>query len=137
MIYALDTNIISYLLRRAQNPDVVYRFETEVRVKKNYYVIPPVALYEVAWYLLRKNAGAQTLFFRELYDGALMRAGMSEDAFWLAARIRVDLAQHGQLIDANDVLIAAFCIVNDFVLVTNNLKHFERIDVLQCVNWKA
>jgi len=34
-----------------------------------------------------------------------------------------------------DILIAAFCIVNGYTLVTDNTRHFENIDVLKIVNW--
>jgi predicted nucleic acid-binding protein len=36
-----------------------------------------------------------------------------------------------------DYLIAAFCIVKDYTLVTGNTRHFERIDGLKYVNWKV
>ena len=35
----------------------------------------------------------------------------------------------------DDILIAAFCVVNDYLLVTDNTKHFKDIDGLQFVNW--
>lgn len=38
------------------------------------------------------------------------------------------------LIDT-DILIAGICLENDFVLVTNNTKHFSRIKDLDIENW--
>jgi tRNA(fMet)-specific endonuclease VapC len=35
-----------------------------------------------------------------------------------------------------DILIAAYCLVNDYTLVTNNTNDFNRIDGLKLVNWK-
>ena len=37
--------------------------------------------------------------------------------------------------DDADLFIAAFCIVEGYTLVTANVRHFERIDGLQWVNW--
>lgn len=41
----------------------------------------------------------------------------------------------GELIEDADLLIAATCIVNDLVLITNNRKHFSRIEGLDIENW--
>ena len=35
----------------------------------------------------------------------------------------------------SDIFIAAFCIINDYVLVTNNTEHYGRIEELKIVNW--
>jgi len=34
-----------------------------------------------------------------------------------------------------DFLIVAFCMVDDYILITDNIKDFENIDELQFVNW--
>ncbi len=45
----------------------------------------------------------------------------------LALKIFKNLAKEGDLIEDNDILIAATCILNDIPLLTINKKHFERI----------
>jgi tRNA(fMet)-specific endonuclease VapC len=52
-----------------------------------------------------------------------------------ASDIYVALKQAGNLIEDADILIAAIAIVNNLVLVTDNIKHFSRIDGLQIENW--
>lgn len=47
------------------------------------------------------------------------------------AAIRLDLRRRGQLITDFDILIAATAIHYDLTLCTYNLRHFERIPVLQ------
>ena len=138
MIYALDTNIISYLLRKDRNQDAAQRFEVEIVQKGNHYVIPPLSYYEITWYLMRKNAVAQLRIFQKLYQNAFVKINMSEADFLMAAKIRANLAKQGKPIGSNDadIFIAAYCIVNDFVLVTNNISHFEIIDGLKYTNWK-
>jgi tRNA(fMet)-specific endonuclease VapC len=49
--------------------------------------------------------------------------------------IRKDLKDKGQLIGGNDLLIAAHAKAEDCILVTNNLKEFERVKGLNCQNW--
>ena len=35
-----------------------------------------------------------------------------------------------------DILIAAFCLHNNYILVTDNIKHFKNIKGLNTVNWR-
>jgi len=51
------------------------------------------------------------------------------------ASIRSDLKQKGQMIGNNDLLIAAHARSIDAVLVSNNLKEFERVEGLTVENW--
>jgi len=32
-------------------------------------------------------------------------------------------------------IITAYCIQNNYILVSNNQKHFEKIENIQVVNW--
>jgi len=137
MVYALDTNIISCLLRPTRNQDVVERFKTEIK-NGNDYVIPPLSHYEILWYLLRKNASAQLSIFNDLYKNSLVKINMGETEFIKADEIRAFLEEKGKLIGNNDadIFIAAYCIINGYILVTDNIIHFEFINGLKFINWK-
>ena len=136
MIYALDTNIISFYLRKDRNKEVMERFVFEIEEAGNDYVIPPLAFYEISWYLLRKKALVQYQAFRRLYENSFDTAKMAEADFMKAAQIKVSLEEQGHPIDDGDIFIAAYCLSHDYVLVTDNLKHFGAIKDLKCVNWK-
>jgi len=45
------------------------------------------------------------------------------------------LRRSGQVIGDFDILIASIATVNECILVTNNVSHFERIQNLQLENW--
>ena len=137
MIYALDTNIISYLLRPAANSEVVARFQDAVG-QGHEYVIPPLCFYEVKWHLLRKKAVAQMDVFDQLYKKSSAAACISEDDLTTAAHIKADLMNKGIPIGRNDsdIFIASHCITNGYTLVTNNIGDFERITGLKIANWK-
>jgi len=47
------------------------------------------------------------------------------------SEIRKELRKKGNLIDNFDILIAATCVVYGLTLITNNLKHFERVEGLK------
>ena len=138
MIYALDTNVISHLLRPGYNVEVVRCFESAMELGHD-YVIPPLSYYEIVWWLLHKKATAQLRVFQEFYQNAFVREGMDESDIYRAAQIRAELTQQGQPIGKSDsdIFIAAYCLNRDYTLVTHNLSDFERIDGLKIVNWKG
>jgi len=52
-------------------------------------------------------------------------------------RIKADLRKQGQPLADFDLLIAGTVLANEFVLVTNNTQHYERIANLKLENWSA
>jgi predicted nucleic acid-binding protein len=131
MIYALDTNIISYMLRHDER--VSERYVTE-SYKGHACVIPPVAYYEIKRGLLAINATAKARNF-DILCHEFEVGEMNTRAWDEAARIYALHRQKGQTTEDADLFIAAFCIVNGYTLVTNNTKHFERIEGLRLANW--
>lgn len=53
----------------------------------------------------------------------------------LFAEEKARLRKAGTLIDDFDLLIGCTAIVNDMILVTNNTKHFKRINNIQLEDW--
>ncbi|WP_347888803.1 type II toxin-antitoxin system VapC family toxin [Nitrosomonas europaea] len=49
--------------------------------------------------------------------------------------IRADLERKGKLIGVNDLHIAAHARSEGFILVSNNLREFERVDGLRLEDW--
>jgi tRNA(fMet)-specific endonuclease VapC len=52
-----------------------------------------------------------------------------------AAQVYANLRQRGKLISDADILIAGIALAGDYVLVTQNLKHFKRVTGLKVENW--
>jgi tRNA(fMet)-specific endonuclease VapC len=52
-----------------------------------------------------------------------------------AAEIRADLTRRGQMIGANDLLIAGHARSAGLKLITGNLKEFSRVEGLRCEDW--
>jgi len=100
----------------------------------NRLVIPLMAYYEVKRGLLAVKASKKMKHF-EQFCNIIGVDDMSFDVLDKAAYIYDDLRTKGRLVDDADIIIAAFCIVNNCVLVTNNIKHFEIIAGLQIENW--
>ena len=51
------------------------------------------------------------------------------------AQLKTRLKQEGNLIADMDLMIASICICNKSVLVTNNTRHFSRVEELTVENW--
>lgn len=49
--------------------------------------------------------------------------------------IKADLEKQGTPLDDFDIIIASCALVHNLTLVTNNIKHFKRIDGLRLANW--
>ena len=52
-----------------------------------------------------------------------------------AAEIDAKLVKKGLMLGMADILIAASAIVNDLILVTRNIKHFNRIEGIKAITY--
>jgi len=132
MIYALDTNTVTFFLKEdervKQNADVALDNGHEL-------VIPKIVDYEIQRGLVAKRMDRKLREYQVFRD--TMGVGAIDDAVWeKAVQVYAALSQQGKPIGDGDVLIAAFCLVNDYVLVTDNTRHFENVPELNMVNWK-
>jgi len=136
MTYALDANTISYFLRGEGNVDSY--FQQEVVHTGNPYAIPYVVAFEIWRWLHDKPTGQIKAFAKQfdvLFNNVQDKAEITAIIWKKAADVYIDLKQKGQLIGDADILIAAYCLVNNYTLVTNNPSDFSRIIGLNHVNW--
>ena len=131
MTFALDTNIISYMLKRDNNVCEKYLAESD---NGHECIIPPVAYYEIRRGLLAINATAKTREF-EILCQEFGVGEMNTSAWDKAAQLYAERRRNGRQIEDADLFIAAFCIVNGYTLVTHNIRHFDGIDGLTIVDW--
>jgi len=132
MIFALDSNIISYVLK--EDETIINRYRQEA-MKGNEYVMPIVVFYEIKRWLLERGAKNKQVMFDEMCC-TIPLCEFDKHIWDKAAELYVQTRRNGKPTEDADLLIAAFCIVNKYVLVTNNIRHFEHIDGLKLVNWK-
>jgi predicted nucleic acid-binding protein len=129
--YALDTNIISYLLRG--NRELQKRIYREVNDGGG-VIIPLIAYYEIKRGLVDSNATTKLTAFERLCY-MLGMDDMDVKTLDVAANIYASKKRQGSLIEDADILIAASCIAHGYVLVTNNERHFAGINGLCVANW--
>ena len=124
--YLIDTDwAIHYLAGR---PDVVGALDGLGRGTLFVSVITLAELYDGAF------GGRNTDRHLSGIDGFLSFAavlGLDEGTARLFGELRSTLRREGRLIDSFDILIAATCLQHEFRLLTNNVRHFERIEGLE------
>jgi predicted nucleic acid-binding protein len=130
-VYALDSNTVSYFLRR--NQEVTNKVWNAVPAG-NQIVIPNIVYYEVKRGLLSIFAPRKIAAFNQLCKSYSVGT-MDKETAEIAAVIYSKLKKKGRPIEDADLLIAAFCLQNDYTLVSNNVKHFDNIDGLKIENW--
>lgn len=130
--YMLDTNILIYTIKN--KPSIVKQtFVQHI----GQTCISSVALMELI-YGAEKSAQAE----RNLRDieGLVARLDVlpyADSAAAHSGQIRADLKQKGTPIGPYDVMIAGHARSEGLILVSNNLKEFERVDGLRVENWIA
>ena len=132
-VYALDSNIVSFYLRG--NIAVIDNIKKAIN-DGHAIVISPIAYYEVKRGLLLIGAARK---LQELADFCnLFQVGsfgdyLLEEAIEIYVRERKEKRNTA---DA-DIFMAAFCLHNGYILVTDNTRHFENIEGLHLINWRV
>lgn len=124
--YFLDTSIIiGYIAGKPEILELVRGLDGE-RVS-NYICL--AELYEGVY--RRRDPAQERKVIKVFYESLNKVYNMDYETADTFGRIRADLRKRGQLPGDMDILIAATCLTHGLVLVTNNKKHFERIESLE------
>ena len=131
MTYLLDTNICIYALKN-RPPEVLAQLQTAGRAAVALSVITVLELRQGA----EKSERAATNHARlDVFLAPMKILPFDEEAAIIAAKIRAHLERKGTPIGDLDSLIAAHALARDLILVTNNLREFERVPGLLTENW--
>ena len=127
----LDTDILSYYFKG--NKNVVSNFNNYLNHFDSFN-ISIITYYEIVSGLRAKNADKQLNVFNEFCELNNILP-LTESSADISARLYAKLKNKGTIVDDIDLLIAGIAIDNDFDIVTNNTKHFNRISDLKIQNW--
>lgn len=133
MIYNLDTNIVIEFLRSNKS---VTRKILNAHDAGDTLIICSVVYYEIMrGFDQNKPPSGRQIKFKQLYSET-EHFILDDKAAGIAAEIYRYLCKRGQKIEDDDIFIAAITLANDAILITDNVKHFERVPNLKVVNWK-
>jgi tRNA(fMet)-specific endonuclease VapC len=127
----LDTDVLSEYLRG--NPQVVSKVEEYLK-EFDFISLSIITYYEILNGLLFKDAKKQLKSFNAFVELCKV-IPLTLRIAKIAAAIQSDLRKKGIQIGHTDTLIASCAIANDLQLITNNTRHFKRIEKLEIANW--
>ena len=131
MKYYLDTNLIISALN-GKYPAIRPHFG---QVPAMAIVLPSVALAEIEYGARKSRDYEKTIQLYRKFMHPFDVAPFTRHAAECYGRIRADLEAKGQIIGANDLLIAATVMAENGVLVTHNTREFSRISGLAVEDW--
>lgn len=130
----LDTDMCSYLMRAK---DATVLSKMEARVEAGDHISISVITYAELRLGAARSAAKEK--YNALIDALIDRLDLVAD--WtvreadLFADLQAGLLGHGTPIGVNDAMIASHALTNGAVLVTNNTRHFARVEALNTENW--
>ncbi len=132
-MYLLDTNILSEMIKRQPNSHVLSRLGSK----------PAHTLFTSSICIMELRFGSALRedfekFWQKIAKEIISKVNIisiGEKEALRAGNILADLRKSGQTIGLEDVLIAASAIVNQYTVVTANVRHFSRIKGLVVENW--
>ncbi|WP_293368443.1 type II toxin-antitoxin system VapC family toxin [Nevskia sp.] len=127
--YLLDTDIASYIIRR--RPEALLgKFERHAH-EINVSVITAAELRHG----YTKSGSKPTEALVEHFLERVVVLDWTADETWTYAAARTAIERAGTPIGAMDLMIASHAISRDLVLVTNNVKHFQKVPLLAIELW--
>lgn len=133
MDYFIDTNIVIYALKNTY-PSIMQHFENAPSYN---IVIPSIVKAEIEYGAKKSKNYKRTL---ELYNSFLRIYSIipfTDKEASIYGDIRADLEKSGNVIGANDMLIASIVISHNGILVTHNTKEFSKIKNLKIEDWTS
>ncbi len=131
MKYMLDTNICIYVIAN-RSMEVVKKFR---QMDKDEISVSVIVASELAYGVAKSRLYEKNKDTLEVFLSSLSVEAMPDSVMWHYASLRKHLEAAGKVIGENDQWIAAHALATDSVLVTNNLREFERVPGLRLENW--
>ncbi|NOQ64920.1 MAG: tRNA(fMet)-specific endonuclease VapC [Methyloprofundus sp.] len=128
--YMLDTNIVIYVIKR-RPLGVLATFNQHT----GQMCISSITLSELLHGVEKSTQAEHNLRQVESFVSRLDVLDYTSKASVHYGDIRSDLEKKGQTIGVNDIHTAGHARSEGLILVTNNLKEFERVEALRLENW--
>ena len=128
--YLLDTNICIFTIKR-KPPEIREQF----RRYHGQMAISVVTLMELIYGAEKSQAPERNLAEIEGFAARLELLEYGSEAAKHTGQIRAELARVGKPIGPYDQMIAGHARSRGLIVVTNNLREFERVPGLRVVDW--
>lgn len=129
-MFLLDTDIIIYVLKG--RPDVTAHLEKHTGSPMAMSVISLMELYFGAQRSRQVESNLARVRTLEHSFRIMVADGSIAATF---GSLKARMAAAGSILDDFDLIIASTALAYNFTLVSNNERHFRRIEGLKLVNW--
>lgn len=129
-MYLLDTDTIIYNLKGDEKVQQALRQHLHDPLKIS--IITLMELYYGAYKSQQIDANLAKV---KAIEQSLEIIPNSHESAEIFARLKAALEIKGTRLDDFDLLIASCALTHNLILVTNNIKHFQRIPGLRLENW--
>ena len=129
MEYLLDTNICIHYFKG--------QFELKSKIERigfQSFAISEITLAELIYGAEKSLRKAENMKVIEAFTDKIAIIPII-DSVWLYGKEKARLKTKGTIISDLDLFIGATAILNDMILVTRNVKEFERMENIKIENW--
>ena len=131
MRYMLDTNIVIYA-KNNRPEEVLKKFK---KYEPSDLCVSAITMAELEYGVFNSSKPKQNRLALLAFLSNIEIIPFDDKAAIEYGRIRYELKTKGQLIGANDLLIAAHAKSLGYTLITNNSKEFGKVKGLKTINW--
>lgn len=132
MKYLLDTNVCARYLN-GKSPAIRERIRA---TKRDDIAVCSVVKAELFYGAIRSNNPQKTLANQQQFLNLFVSLPFDDNAAVVYGEIRAELTALGTPIGPNDFQIAAIALANNLILVTHNVREFNRVNGLKIEDWE-
>ena len=130
LAYMLDTNMVIYVMKR-RPPELLHIFNQN----SGRLCVSSITAAELYFGAAKSARPEENLRAVEDFLSRLVVLPYEMEAAAQFGDIKADLQRKGTIIGENDLHIAAHARSRGLVLVTNNVREFQRVEALRLANW--
>lgn len=132
-MFLFDTDIITNIFKKKPSPQLLKQL---VGIPRRKQFISTITVSEIVYGAVKSDRPNYHLNnLANILLPSVNVIGFDSKAAYVCGRLRAELEKKGMRLDLADLEIASIAIAGDFVLITGNTKHFQRIPALQIENW--
>ena len=131
-MYLLDTNIVIYCLKGYEVVNENLRSHLNDPIN-----ISVVTLMELYYGAYKSQKVESNLAKIKTLENSIEVIPLGKEVVEIFGIYKAKLERSGTPLDDFDLILAACAMTNNLVLVTNNTKHFKRIEGLKITDWTS
>jgi tRNA(fMet)-specific endonuclease VapC len=131
-VYLLDTNIVIYCLKGHEvvNKNLLSHLNDPINISV-------VTLMELYYGAYKSKKVESNLAKIKTLENSIEVIPLGKEVVEIFGIYKAKLERSGTPLDDFDLILAACAATNNLVLVTNNTKHFKRIEGLKITDWTS